>query len=50
MKKLFLTILLLLFSPNSFAGETYFLDFDKILNSSKAGSAAQGNLKLQFKI
>jgi len=49
MKKLFLTILLLLFSPNSFAGETYFLDFDKILNSSKAGSAAQGNLKLQFK-
>jgi len=46
MKKLILIILLLLFhSVNSFAENTHFIDFAKVLNNSKPGAEAQKKLK-----
>ena len=49
MKKLiFITLVLLTYSFNSFGGSTYFIDFYKVLNNSKPGSQAQNNLKEKF--
>ena len=50
MKKLiFITIFLLSYSFNSFANSIHFIDFDKVLNFSKAGGDAQKKLKKKFK-
>ena len=50
MKKIFLTIALFAtFQANVFADISYFIDFDKVLNFSKAGKSAQDNLKKKFK-
>ena len=49
MKKLiFITIFILFYSLNSFADTSYFLDFTKVLNSSKPGADAQKKLKDRF--
>ena len=46
MKKIFLFTILFLFSfTNVFADNSYFIDFNKVLNTSKAGSEAQKKLK-----
>ena len=44
---LFLVLFLFYFS-NSFAIDTYFIDFTKVLNNSNAGAQAQKNLKSKF--
>ncbi len=44
---LFTTIFFFYFS-NSFSGNTHFIDFNKVLNKSKAGSQIQANLKKKF--
>jgi|TARA_B110001452_G_C15005194_1_gene351411 Skp family chaperone for outer membrane proteins len=50
MKKIiFITILFLSFSSNSFADNPHFIDFTKVLNISKPGAAAQKKLKQTFK-
>ena len=49
MKKLiFIIIFFVSYSLTSYADTTHFIDFTKVLNSSKAGSAAQQKLKKQF--
>ena len=49
MKKLiFITIFYLFYSLNSYADDAHFIDFTKVLNTSKAGSAAQKQLKEKF--
>ena len=49
MKKLiFITIFYLFYSLNSYAADAHFIDFTKVLNTSKAGSAAQKQLKEKF--
>jgi len=49
MKKLILfTTLFLFFISNSFADNSYFIDFTKVLNKSTAGSEAQLKLKKKF--
>ena len=49
MKKLFfITLLFLTYSLNSFADNSHFIDFTKVLNDSKAGSKAQEQLKKKF--
>jgi len=49
MKKLILfTLLFLFYSSNSFADNSYFIDFGKVLNKSKAGAQAQIDLKKRF--
>ena len=49
-KKLFLlTALFLFYFSNSFSENFVFLDFNKVLNQSKAGASAQGQLKKKFK-
>ena len=49
MKKIFLFILLFTFShTNSFSDNSHFIDFSKVLNTSKAGAAAQKTLKNKF--
>jgi len=49
MKKIiFITIFYLFYSLNSYADDAYFIDFTKVLNTSKAGSAAQKQLKKKF--
>ena len=49
MKKLiFITILFLTYSLNSFADNTNFIDFSKVLNTSKSGAEAQKKLKASF--
>ena len=49
MKKLiFVAIFYLTYSFNSFADTSYFIDFKKVLNESKAGAAAQQKLKAKF--
>ena len=49
MKKLFfITILLLTYSLNSFADSSHFIDFTKVLNTSKPGAEAQKKLKEKF--
>ena len=50
MKKIIIQTLSILFffsltAPGSFADNTYFIDFAKVLNESKAGSKFQTNLK-----
>ena len=46
MKKIFLFTILFLFSfTNVFADNSHFIDFNKVLNTSKAGSEAQKKLK-----
>ncbi len=42
------TILFLFYSTFVFAGNSYFVDFKKVLNSSKAGAQAQELLKNKF--
>ena len=50
MKKLiFIIILFLAYNLNSFADEIHFIDFAKVLNTSKPGAEAQKNLKSKFK-
>ena len=49
MKKLIvITIFSLFYSLNSFADNSYFIDFTKVLNSSKSGAEAQQKLKSKF--
>jgi len=49
MKKiLILTFLFLFYFSSSFGSETHFIDFTKVLNSSKAGSAFQKKLQEKF--
>ena len=49
MKKFFfLTTLLLFYFSSSFAEMPSFIDFNKVLNSSKAGAEAQKKLKKEF--
>ena len=49
MKKIFLIITLSLFCFSySFAEATHFIDFNKVLNSSKAGASAQKELQKRF--
>ena len=49
MKKLFiLTTLFIFYFSNSFSDLPYFIDFTKVLNSSKAGSEAQKKLAKKF--
>ena len=51
MKKLiFITLLFLNYSLNSFADNPHFIDFTKVLNGSKSGSAAQKKLQDKFLI
>ena len=47
-KLICVTILFLAFSLNSFADNSYFIDYKKVLNTSKPGSAAQLELKNKF--
>tara|TARA_B110000967_G_C18851317_1_gene544779 strand:+ start:242 stop:748 length:507 start_codon:yes stop_codon:yes gene_type:complete len=47
-KLIFLSIFFLLYSLNSFADNTYFVDFSKVLNTSKSGAEAQKSLKDRF--
>ncbi len=50
MKIIFLISTLILFNfTNVFADNTYFIDFTKVLNTSKAGASAQDKLQSQFK-
>ena len=49
MKKTFLIIFLFVFNiSNVFSDSSYFIDFNQILNKSKAGISAQENLKKKF--
>jgi len=49
MKKLiFITIFFIFYSLNSYANDAHFIDFKKVLNSSKAGSGAQKKLQQEF--
>ena len=49
MKKInFITFLLLTFSQNIYADSAYFIDFTKLLNSSKPGAEAQKKLQDKF--
>jgi len=49
MKKLILTTLfILLYSINSYADNSRFIDFTKVLNTSKPGADAQNKLKERF--
>jgi Skp family chaperone for outer membrane proteins len=51
MKKIFLFILLFTFCyTNSFSDNPYFVNFSKVLNTSKAGAAAQKILKNKFEV
>ena len=48
-KKIVIIFLSLIFCSNvSFADNTYFIDFTRVLNESKAGSEAQKKLKDKF--
>jgi outer membrane protein len=48
MKKLFITIFFLTYSLNAFADNANFIDFSKVLNTSKPGAEAQKKLKATF--
>ena len=49
MKKLiFITLFFIAYSQNSFADNSYFIDFSKVLNKSKPGSEVQKKLKDKF--
>ncbi len=51
MKTLILIVIIFfLNSFNSFADNTYFIDFNKVLNSSKPGSEAQKKLQAKLKL
>ena len=46
MKKLFLlSILISIYFSNTYADNSYFIDFSKVLNNSKAGAQAQKKIK-----
>ena len=47
-KIFFIYLFLNLFNSHLFADNTYFIDFSKVLNQSKAGAEAQNNLKKKF--
>jgi outer membrane protein len=47
-KTILLTTLLLFYFSSSFADTSYFIDFNKVLNNSKAGGEAQKKLKKKF--
>ena len=47
-KLIFVTILFLSCSLNSYADNAYFIDFTKVLNGSKPGAEAQQKLKQKF--
>ena len=44
-KLTFISFLILFFSNTAFSDTTYFIDFSKVLNQSKAGKQAQNILK-----
>ena len=49
MKKLFLiTLFFLIYSFSTFADNSHFIDFTKVLNTSKSGAAAQKKLQTKF--
>jgi len=49
MKKLIIfTLFFLFYFSNSFSDNSYFINFSKLLNNSKAGAQAQANLKKKF--
>ena len=51
MKKLiFITIFYLFYSLNSYAADAHFIDFTKVLNTSKAGKGAQDYLQKIFNL
>ena len=45
LKIIFFSSIILLFSKTAFSDTTYFIDFSKVLNQSKAGKQAQNILK-----
>ena len=47
-KYFFISLFLNLFNSYLFADNTYFIDFSKVLNQSKAGADAQDKLKKKF--
>jgi len=47
-KLILITTFFLFYFSNSFAADSYFMDFSKVLNVSKAGAEAQSNLKKKF--
>jgi|TARA_B110000211_G_C14009939_1_gene522619 Skp family chaperone for outer membrane proteins len=47
-KLIFITIFFLAYSFTSFADNSHFIDFKKVLNSSTAGAGAQKSLKTKF--
>lgn len=47
-KTILLATLLLFYFSSSFADTSYFIDFNKVLNNSKAGGEAQKKLKKKF--
>ena len=49
MKKfIFTTLFVLLYSINSYADNTHFIDFTRVLNNSKPGAEAQNKIKERF--
>ena len=49
MKKIFLIVAIFIFyAPISYAADSYFIDYSKVLNKSKAGASLQKNLKVKF--
>jgi len=48
-KLIFISILFLSFTFNSFADSMHFIDFNKVLNGSKSGAQAQKKLQEKFK-
>ena len=47
-KLIFITLFFIAYSQNSFADNSYFIDFSKVLNKSKPGSEVQKKLKDKF--
>jgi Skp family chaperone for outer membrane proteins len=47
-KLIIFTTLFLFYFSNSFADNSYFIDFSKVLNNSNAGAKAQSDLKKKF--
>ena len=47
-KLIFITIFFLAYSFTSFADNSHFIDFKKVLNSSTSGAGAQKSLKTKF--
>jgi Skp family chaperone for outer membrane proteins len=48
MKNIFLTLVFITLGFSHVSAENVFIDFNKVLNTSKAGAAAQKDLKSKF--